>query len=106
MRYSMSIGPGEAAPGSPSAPSAPGAAREEELCPLEAQLERMRAMRFGGLVGLVVPAAVAWTAVIAAYLAWASLRRADEDLLLATLDAAYRLPAPGASPGPRTQEDR
>jgi hypothetical protein len=51
----------------------------------------------GGLVGLVVPAAIAWTAVIAAYLVWTSLRRADEDRLLAALDDAYRLPAAAAS---------
>jgi hypothetical protein len=43
----------------------------------------------GGLLGLVIPAAVAWTAAIAAYLVWSSLRRADEDRLLAALDAAY-----------------
>jgi len=48
---------------------------------------------------LVVPAAIAWTAVIAAYLAWTFLRRADEDRLVAALDDAYRLPAPPA-PGP------
>ena len=57
----------------------------------------------GGLVGLVVPAAIAWTAVIAAYLVWASLRRADEDRLLAALDAAYPPPGPepaGAEPAP------
>ena len=46
------------------------------------------------LVSLVVPAAIAWTAVIAAYLVWASLRRADENRLLVALDAAY--PAPTA----------
>ena len=43
----------------------------------------------GGVVGLVVPAAVAWTAAIAAYLVWSSLRRADEERLLAALRAAY-----------------
>ena len=57
----------------------------------------------GGLVGLVVPAAIAWTAVIAAFLVWASLRRADEDRLLAALDDAYRRPAavaPEQAPAP------
>ncbi len=54
----------------------------------------------GGLVGLVVPAAVAWTAVIAAYLVWASLRRTDEDRLLAALDAAYGTPAGDPAPVP------
>jgi hypothetical protein len=49
------------------------------------------------LVSLVVPAAIAWTLVIAAYLAWIFLRRADEDRLLAALDDAYRLPPPPAS---------
>ena len=77
----------------------------------------------GGLLGLVVPAAIAWTAVIAAYLVWVSLHRADEDRLLAALDEAYRLPAtppepsaptappepsaptePGAAPEPASQE--
>ncbi len=52
----------------------------------------------GGVIGLVVPAAIAWTAVIAAYLVWVSLRRADEDRLVAALADAYRLPAPAASP--------
>lgn len=55
------------------------------------------------VVSLVVPAAIAWTLVIAAYLVWASLRRADEDRLLAALDDAYRLPAP---PEPASQPDR
>ena len=53
----------------------------------------------GGLVGLVVPAAIVWTAVIAAYLVWVSLRRADEDRLVAALAGAYRLPAPAATLG-------
>jgi len=43
----------------------------------------------GGLLGLVVPAAVAWTAVIAAYLMWSSLRQADEQRLLSVLREAY-----------------
>jgi hypothetical protein len=51
----------------------------------------------GGLVGLVVPAAVAWTAVIAAYLVWVFLRRADEDRLVAALADTYLLPAPAGS---------
>ncbi len=51
------------------------------------------------LQSLVVPAAIAWTAVIAAYLAWTFLRRADEDRLLDALDDAYRLPAAPASAG-------
>jgi len=72
-------------------------------------------------VSLVVPAAIAWTAVIAAYLAWAFLRRADEDRLLVALDDAYRRPplpasvplsepaalaiaGPGATPEPAAQE--
>ena len=49
------------------------------------------------------PLAIAWTAVIAAYLVWASLRRPDEERLLAVLRDAYRLPAPpvqGAPPEP------
>ncbi len=48
----------------------------------------------GGLVGLVIPAAIAWTAVIAAYLVWASLARTDEERLLVALDAGYPRPAP------------
>jgi len=52
----------------------------------------------GGVIGLVVPAAIVWTAVIAAYLVWVSLRRADEDRLVAALADAYRLPAPAAPP--------
>ncbi|HYN48224.1 MAG TPA: hypothetical protein VER83_05110, partial [Candidatus Nanopelagicales bacterium] len=52
------------------------------------------------LASLVVPAAIAWTAVIAAYLAWTFLRRADEDRLLVALDDAYRLPAPPPEPAP------
>jgi hypothetical protein len=48
----------------------------------------------GGPVGLVVPAAIAWTAIIVAYLAWAFLRRPDEERFLAVLHDAYRLPEP------------
>jgi hypothetical protein len=43
----------------------------------------------GGTLGLVIPAAIAWTAAISAYLLWASLRRADEKRLLAVLRVAY-----------------
>jgi hypothetical protein len=43
----------------------------------------------GGLLGLIVPAAIAWTAPIALYLVWSSLRRADERRLLAALREAY-----------------
>jgi hypothetical protein len=50
---------------------------------------------------LVVPGAIAWTLVIAAYLVWTSLRRADEDRLLAALDAAYGpAPQPASAAGP------
>jgi hypothetical protein len=48
----------------------------------------------GGPVGFVVPAAIAWTAIIVAYLAWAFLRRPDEERLLAVLHDSYRLPEP------------
>jgi hypothetical protein len=41
------------------------------------------------LLWLVVPVAVAWTAIIAAYLVWTSLRRPDEARLLAALDEVY-----------------
>lgn len=41
---------------------------------------------------LVVPLAVAWTLVIAGYLAWTFLRRPDEERFLAVLRDAYRLP--------------
>jgi hypothetical protein len=51
-----------------------------------------------GLAGLVVPLAVAWTAVIAAYLAWTFLRRPDEERFLAVLRASYRLPEPVVQP--------
>ncbi len=43
----------------------------------------------GGAPGLIVPAALAWTAGIALYLVWASLRRADENRLVAALRDAY-----------------
>ena len=48
----------------------------------------------GSLAGLVVPLAVAWTLVLAAYLAWTFLRRPDEERFLAVLRESYRLPAP------------
>ncbi len=41
------------------------------------------------LADLLVPAALAWTLVIAGYLVWSSLTRHDEDRLVAELDAAY-----------------
>jgi hypothetical protein len=40
----------------------------------------------------LVPAAIAWTLVIAGYLAWTFLTRHDEERLLAELDAAYGPP--------------
>lgn len=43
----------------------------------------------GGIVGLVIPAALAWTAAIVVYLVWSSLWRADEERLLAALRIAY-----------------
>jgi hypothetical protein len=43
----------------------------------------------GGIVGLVIPAAIAWTAAIVVYLLWSSLWRADEERLLAALRIAY-----------------
>jgi hypothetical protein len=46
----------------------------------------------GSLGGFVVPLAVAWTLIITAYLAWAFLRRPDEERFLAVLRDAYRLP--------------
>jgi hypothetical protein len=52
----------------------------------------------GGLLWLVVPVAIAWTAAIAGYLVWASLRRADEERLLAVLRDAYRVVAPSTMP--------
>lgn len=45
------------------------------------------------LVGYLVPLALAWTAVVAAYLVWAFLTRRDEDRLVRELDSAYRDPA-------------
>jgi len=47
------------------------------------------------LLDLLLPAALAWTIVIAGYLAWTFLTGHDERRLLAELDAAYG-PAPGA----------
>jgi hypothetical protein len=44
----------------------------------------------GGLVGLLVPGAVAWTTLIAAYLLWTFLARPDEERLLGELETAYR----------------
>jgi hypothetical protein len=46
----------------------------------------------GSLGGLVVPLAVTWTAGITVYLAWAFLRRPDEERFLPVLRDAYRLP--------------
>ena len=43
----------------------------------------------GGVVGLVIPAALAWTAAIVVYLVWSSLWRDDEERLLAALRIAY-----------------
>lgn len=45
------------------------------------------------LVGYLVPLALAWTAIVAAYLVWAFLTRRDEDRLVRELDSAYRDPA-------------
>jgi hypothetical protein len=56
---------------------------------------------------LVVPLAVAWTLVIAGYLAWTFLRRPDEERFLAVLRDAYRLPqrpAVAAPPEPAVPE--
>ncbi len=47
----------------------------------------------GGLPGLIVPAAGAWTGAIASYLVWSSLARSDEKRLLAVLAEAYGDPA-------------
>jgi hypothetical protein len=41
------------------------------------------------LADLLVPAALAWTLIIAGYLVWSSLTRHDEERLLVELDAAY-----------------
>lgn len=81
------------------------------LSSTNAYLESRGANPFdGSLVGLVVPLAVAWTAVIAAYLAWAFLRRRDEERFLAVLRSAYRLPAPPeptvAAPAPAEETPR
>jgi len=57
----------------------------------------------GGLLGLVVPAQLGWTAAIAAWLVGYSLLRRDEDRLLRVLAASYRVPPAtpgGAPPGP------
>jgi hypothetical protein len=43
---------------------------------------------------IVVPLAIAWTLVIAGYLAWSFLRRPDEERFLVVLRDAYRLPEP------------
>ena len=48
----------------------------------------------GGLIGLVVPAQVAWTVVIAAFLVWYFLARRDEDRLVRALAVSYRVEAP------------
>jgi hypothetical protein len=44
----------------------------------------------GGLVGLLVPGAIAWTTLIAAYLLWTFLARPDEERFLRALETAYR----------------
>jgi hypothetical protein len=60
----------------------------------------------GGLIGVVVPAQVAWTAVVAAYLVWYFLARRDEDRLMRALAESYRVAAPTSAtaadspPGP------
>ena len=54
-----------------------------------------------GLLGLVVPAQLGWTAAIAAWLVGYSLLRRDEDRLLRVLAASYRVPPatpPAAGP--------
>ncbi len=63
----------------------------------------------GGFIGLIVPAQVAWTALVVAYLVWYFLARRDEDRLLGVLAASYHVSAPtcaaGAdSPSGRTRE--
>jgi hypothetical protein len=50
------------------------------------------------LLALVVPAAIAWTLIVAAYLVWTWLRGADEARLLAALDEAYPEGARGEHP--------
>jgi hypothetical protein len=53
------------------------------------------------LLAFVAPAAIAWTLVIAGYLAWTFLTRRDEDRLLRELETAYGDPeTPGADPAP------
>jgi hypothetical protein len=48
------------------------------------------------LADLLVPAALAWTLVIAGYLVWSSLTRHDEERLLTELEAAYGAPPESA----------
>ncbi len=43
-----------------------------------------------GVTGLLVPGAIAWTTLIAAYLLWTFLARRDEDRLMRELETAYR----------------
>ena len=43
-----------------------------------------------GVTGLLVPGAIAWTTLIAAYLLWTALARRDEDRLMRELETAYR----------------
>jgi len=45
-----------------------------------------------GLLGYAMPAALAWTALIAGYLVWSSLARRDEARFMRVLDESYRLP--------------
>jgi hypothetical protein len=52
----------------------------------------------GGLIFLVVPAQVAWTLAVAAWLVWYSLTRRDEDRLVRLLAMSYRVR--GAQSGP------
>jgi hypothetical protein len=54
----------------------------------------------GGLLGLVVPAQLVWTAAVVAWLVGYSLLRRDEDRLLRVLAASYRVPPaiPGGAP--------
>jgi hypothetical protein len=53
----------------------------------------------GGLIGVVVPAQVAWTAAVAAYLVWYFLARRDEDRLVRVLAVSYRAASPAAADG-------
>jgi hypothetical protein len=55
------------------------------------------------LRSLVVPAAVAWTGIIAAYLLWTWLRRPDEMRLLAALDEAYPEAATSVTASPPSE---